>query len=108
MRRGEVWWADLPEPWGRRPVLLVHRTVAYGILTWVLVAPLTTTIRDMPTGVVLDPDPDDVDRRCMVNLDSITVVRVEWLTERVTTLSTARMREVDRAIRFAFSLRDEN
>jgi mRNA interferase MazF len=106
VKRGEVWWADLPEPWGRRPVLLVHRSTAYDILTWVLVAPLTTTIRDMPSGVVLAPDADGVLRRCMVNLDAVTVARVEWLTERITSLSVPRMREVDRALRFVFALRD--
>ena len=106
MKRGEIWWADIPRPWGRRPVLLVHRTAAYGILSWVLVAPLTTTIRDMPTAVLLEPSSDGVDRRCIVNLDAVMVVRTEWLTERITTLSAARMRQVDRALRFALALRD--
>ncbi|MGH2585905.1 MAG: GMC oxidoreductase [Dehalococcoidia bacterium] len=66
MRRGEIWWANLPAPWGRHPVLLLARNQAYAILTWVMVAPLTTTIRVVPSTVPLDPTIDGVPHRCTV------------------------------------------
>ncbi|MGH2460520.1 MAG: type II toxin-antitoxin system PemK/MazF family toxin [Chloroflexota bacterium] len=106
MRRGEVWRADLPEPWGRRPVVLLARNEAYEILTWVTVAPLTTTIRDIPTAVLLDPHVDGVPRRCVVALDNLQSIRKEWLSTVVTSLPPETMRAIDRAIRFALDLRD--
>lgn len=106
MRRGEVWWANLEHPWGRRPVLLVARDEAYGLLSRVMVAPLTTTIRRIPTAVPLDPQTDGVDRPCVVSMDSISAIPVAWLDRRLTTLRPAVMSEVDRAIRFALALGD--
>ncbi len=106
MRRGEVWWATLPEPWGRRPVLLLARDGAYDLLTWVVVAPLTTTLRRVPTHVGLDPQGDGVPRPCAVNLDSILSVRTGWLDALITPLSAEKMGAVERAIHFALGLRD--
>jgi len=50
MRRGEVWWADLPLPVGRRPVVLLSRNEAYQVRDNVTVAPVTTRIRVIPSG----------------------------------------------------------
>jgi mRNA interferase MazF len=55
MRRGEIWWAQLPGPAARRPVLLLTRNAAYAVRTSVTVAPLTTTIREIPVEVSLGP-----------------------------------------------------
>ncbi|MBI2319888.1 MAG: type II toxin-antitoxin system PemK/MazF family toxin, partial [Betaproteobacteria bacterium] len=52
MRRGDIWWAKLPGPWGRRPVLLIARNEAYQLLTWVVAVPLATRLRDAPSMVV--------------------------------------------------------
>ena len=105
MRRGEVWWADLPEPWGRRPVVLLARDEAYAVLTWIVVAPLTTRIRDIPTAVVLSPDVDGVPRRSAVYLDHLQAVRREWLTAPIVRLGSERIQAIDRAIHFALGLR---
>ncbi len=55
MRRGEVWWANLPEPHGKRPVVLVTRDGAYAIRDYVTVAPVTSRVRgiraEVPLGV---------------------------------------------------------
>ena len=48
MRRGEVWWADQPQPIGRRPVLLLSRDEAYNVRNAVTVAQITTTVRNLP------------------------------------------------------------
>src|SRR5947199_10761165 len=56
MRRGEVWWADLPPPAGRRPVVLLSRNEAYAVRQLVIVAPITTRVRRIPTEVPLGPE----------------------------------------------------
>jgi mRNA interferase MazF len=104
MRRGEVWWADLHEPWGRRPVLLVARDDSYRLLTWVMIAPLTSRLRDVPSTVLLDPVHDGVPEPSVVLLDSIRAIRREWLDSPITTLDPVTMRAADRAIEFAFGL----
>lgn len=106
MRRGEVWWADLPAPWGRRPVLLLARDEAYGLLTWLVAAPLTTRIRVNRSSVPLEPGEDDVPESCIVNVDGLQAIRVDVLVERVTRLRPEKMRQVERAIHFALALRD--
>lgn len=105
MRRGEIWWVNLAPPWGRRPVLLVARTEVYDILTWVIVAPITTTLRDTPTVVALDPRADGIPQRSVVSLDSIQLARREWFDTLITRLGQERMDEVDQAIHFALGLR---
>ncbi len=51
MKRGEIWWAELAPPAGRRPVLLLSRNEAYAVRELVMVAPLTTRIRGIPSEV---------------------------------------------------------
>ena len=106
MRRGDIWWAELPPPWRPRPVVLVSRGPAYGVLTWVVAAPLTTRVREMPSAVLVTPEADGVAQRCIVNVDNLSTVRVDWLRQFVTHLSAERMAEVDRAIHFALGLKD--
>jgi mRNA interferase MazF len=104
MIRGEIWWASLPDPWGRRPVLLLSRDGAYSLLTWVIVAPLTTTLWDAPTAVLLDPRYDGVPRRSVISLDNLQSIRLDRLNERITRLRLEKMQEVERAIHFALGL----
>ena len=98
-------WARLPQPWGRRPVLLLARDEAYDVLTWVMVAPLTTVIRDIPTAVALDSRRYGVPEPSVVSLDSIQSIRVDWLRERITRLPPETMAAVERAIHFGLALR---
>jgi mRNA interferase MazF len=104
MTRGEIWWADLPAPAGRRPVLLLSRAAAYSVRASVTVAPVTRTIREIPTEVVLDRD-DGVPTRSVVNTDDLMTIPTVLLTRRITTLSASRVAEVEAAIRFALDLR---
>jgi mRNA interferase MazF len=92
-RRGEVWWCELPEI-GRRPVVVLSRDAAIPRLRRALIAPCTTTIRDLPSEVLLDPGDDPVPRRSAVNLDSIESVSVAVLVQRIGALSDARMRDI--------------
>ena len=106
MKRGEVWWANLPTPWGRRPVLLLSRDEAYEFLTWVIVAPLTSTIRNIPTAVTLTPRDDGVPQPCAVYLDNMQAVNKSWLDVPMISLHPDKMTAVERAIHFTLSLRE--
>jgi mRNA interferase MazF len=88
--RGEVWWCELPDI-GRRPVVVLSRDAAIPRLRRTMIAPCTTTIRGLPSEVVLDPGVDAVPRRSAVNLDSIESVSVGVLVERLGRLSDDRM-----------------
>ena len=103
MRRGEVWWATLPAPAGRRPVLLLSRDIVYRVRRSVTVAPLTRTARDIPTEVPLDTS-DGLPVACVVNLDDISTIPKSVLDTPVVRLSSDRMSSVEAAIRFALDL----
>ena len=98
--RGEVWWCELPEI-GRRPVVVLSRDAAIPRLRRALVAPCTTTIRGLPSEVILDPTEDPIPRPSAINLDSVESVAVAVLVERVGMLSDAKMREVCAALEVA-------
>lgn len=103
MRRGEVWWAQLPKPVGRRPVVLLSRDSAYGVRTAVTVAPVTRTIRDIPVEVPLDQS-DGLPVHCVANLDDLTTVPKSCIKRRIATLSADKIRLIEHAIRFALDL----
>ena len=98
--RGEVWWCELADI-GRRPVVVLSRDPAIPRLRRALVAPCTTTVRGLPSEVVLDPGEDPVPRPSAVNLDSVESVSVGVLVERLGRLSDGRMREVCTALAVA-------
>lgn len=102
--RGELWWCELPEV-GRRPVVVLSRDAAIPRLRRALVAPCTTTVRELPSEVVLDPGDDPVPRRSAVNLDSVESVPVAVLVARLGRLADSRMREVCRALEVAVDCR---
>lgn len=99
-RRGELWWCELPQI-GRRPVVVLSRDAAIPRLRRTLVAPCTTTIRGIPSEVVLEPGDDPVPRRSAVNLDAVESVAVGVLVDRLGTLTAARMSQVCDALEIA-------
>ncbi len=103
MKRGEVWWAELPLPVGRRPVVLVSRDEAYRIRQWVTVAPVTTRIRGIRVEVELGPK-DELPHKCIVNCDSLITIPKASLRTKITRLSVTKIRSVNEAIRFALDL----
>lgn len=98
--RGELWWCELADV-GRRPVLVLSRDAAIPRLRRALVAPCTTTIRALPSEVLLEPSDDPIPRRSAVNLDSVESVSVAVLVRRLGRLADARMREICRALEVA-------
>ena len=73
MRRGDIHLADLPPPLGSRPVLLVTRTAAIAVRTAVTVAPVTRTIRDIPSEVPLGLS-HGLKQRSVANCDSLQTI----------------------------------
>jgi mRNA interferase MazF len=104
MRRGEVWWAELPLPIGRRPVALLSRDEAYAVRNAVTVAEVTTTIRGIPVEVELGPE-DGLPKKCVVNLDTIVTIRKDLLIERIAILRDEKIELINSAIKFTLSLR---
>ena len=103
MKRGEIWWAELEPPAGRRPVLLLSRDEAYAIRSLVIIAPITTHIRHIPSEVLLGTN-DGMPRECVANLDTITTIPKDCLHNQLITLNTQKLKEIDAAIRFALGL----
>ncbi len=95
--RGEVWWCEMPEI-GRRPVVVLSRDAVIPRHRRALIAPCTTTIRGLPSEVVLEPGDDPVPLRSAVNLDSVESVSLAVLVDRLGRLADARMREVCAAL----------
>lgn len=103
MKRCEVWWAEQPEPIGRRPVVLLSRDEAYDVRDAVTIAQITTTFRNIPVEVKLD-ERDGLPQRCVVNLDTITTIRKAILTKRICLLRSEKVEQINKAIKFALAL----
>lgn len=103
MRRGEIWWAELEPPAGKRPVVLLSRDEAYNVRSLVIIAPVTTHIRSIPAEVLLTTE-DGMPQQCVANLDIITTIPKDCLRSRLTTLSPGKLKEVEAAIRFVMGL----
>lgn len=103
MDRGEVRWCVLEPPDKERPVLILTNSDAIRHLNAVTIAPVTSTIREVPSEVRLSTD-DGMLMDYVVNLHNIVTLRKKRIGRYITTLSSARMREVDDAIRFALGM----
>jgi mRNA interferase MazF len=98
VRRGEVWWGKTEST--RRPYVILTRDVVLPLLANIVVAPTTTTIRSLPTEVVLDRS-DGMPERCVVSLDNLTLFPKRSLGRRITTLGGSRLDEICEALTFA-------
>jgi len=101
--RGDVRLYRFPPPDKERPVVVLTRSSALRYLTYVTIAPITSTIRDIPSEVVLD-ETDGMKRKCAINVDHIITVPRSRLGKRVASVSAARLRDVAHAIAFALEL----
>lgn len=101
MKQGEIYWYTFHTPDKRRPVLILTRSSAIPYLTSVTVAPLTSTIRSVPSEVLLNPQDDGVLNECVVNAHNLQTIQKARLGEFIAQLSAERMREVREAIEFA-------
>lgn len=104
MRRGEVWWAQQPNPIGKRPVVLLSRDEAYEVRNAATVAQVTTTIRNIPVEVHLDQK-DGLPEKCVVNLDTLATIRKSILVSRICSLRSEKIAQIDQALKFALALK---
>jgi mRNA interferase MazF len=86
-RQGEIWWAEMEEK--RRPVLVVTRSEAVEVLTGIVVAPVTRTVREIPTEIGLDPA-EGLAVDCVASFDNLQRIRRAALVERVGELGSRR------------------
>ncbi len=86
-RQGEIWWAESEDK--RRPVLVVTRSEAVSVLSAIVVAPLTRTVRQIPTEVRVGPD-EGLEVECAASFDNLQRVRRSLLTDRVGDLGSRR------------------
>jgi mRNA interferase MazF len=104
VRRGDVYWADLPGAAARRPVVIVSRSEAVRVRSLVTVAPVTRTIRSLDSELPLGPD-QGLRTRCVANCDSLRTVSKRRLKRRIGSLDQRALVRLDRALRFALGIR---
>jgi mRNA interferase MazF len=98
--RGEVRLYQFAPPDKKRPILVLTRNSAVAYLSTVTVAPITSTLRGVPSEVILNEE-DGMKSPCAVNLHNAVTVSQQRLGKRVAQLSSARMNEVCAALHFA-------
>jgi mRNA interferase MazF len=100
VKQFEIWWAGLPKPAGRRPVLLLSRDDAYEYLNKFVVAEVTTKIRHIPVEIPLGRR-EGMAKPCVANCDNIRTIPREALDARISQLAASRVPEVKRAVGYA-------
>lgn len=98
--RGDIRIYEFAPPDKKRPVVVLTRESAVAYLSTVTVAPLTSTIRGVPSEVVLDED-DGMKMPCAVNLHNAVTISQDRLGKRVARLSPSRMSQICTALRFS-------
>ncbi len=99
MEQGDIWLLELPDQ-KRRPCLVLTRNDALSILNTITVAPMTTTVRGIPTEVSLGPD-DGVKVESAATFDNVRSVAKGFLTRRLGAIAPGRWHEVCAAVRAA-------
>jgi mRNA interferase MazF len=103
MTRGEVRWYKFNPPDKKRPVVILTRDSIIGFLGEVTIAPVTSTIRDIPSEVLLSKS-DGMPIDCAVNCDHIQTVSKNKIGPLIAKLSTDKIEELKKAVCFALSL----
>ena len=112
MKRGEVWWADLPEPSAsepgfRRPVLILQADeFTRSRIKTVIVATITSNIRlaAAPGNVSVSKKGAGLNRESVVNVSQILTLDKSFLSERTGKVTQAIMSEVDEGVRLVLAL----
>lgn len=98
--RGEIRWYTFKPPDKKRPVVILTRDSAIEYLGELTIAPVTSTIRSIPTEVILD-EKDGMQNTCAINFDHMQTVSKNKIDKLITKLSPARLREIKVAANFA-------
>jgi mRNA interferase MazF len=103
MKRGEIRWYKFKTPDKKRPVLILTRDYILEYLGEVTVAPITSTVRDIPSEIFLTKQ-DGMTKDCAINFDHIQTVSKGKIGSLITTLSEDKLERVREAIQFALDL----
>ena len=103
MKRGEIRWYKFHAPDKQRPVLILSRNSVLEYLAEATIVPITTTIRDIPSEVILIKE-DGMPKECAINCDHIQTVSKAKIGALIATLSVEKLAQVSRAIRFALDI----
>ncbi len=103
MKRGEIRWYQFHAPDKKRPIVILSRNSVLDYLGEVTVAPITTTVRDIPSEVLLTKE-DGLAKDCAVNCDHLQTVTKLKLGSLIAVLSTEKMTQVSKAVRFALDV----
>jgi len=103
MKRGEIRWYKFKAPDKKRPVLILTRDSVLEYLGEVTVAPITSTVRDIPSEVFLSK-PDGMTKDCAINFDHFQTVSKGKIGSLIKTLSADKLEQVREAIQFAVDL----
>lgn len=103
MKHGEICWYKFVSPDKKRPVLILTRDSVLEYLGEVTIAPITITVRDIPSEVFLSTV-DGMPQDCAVNCDHLQTVSRGKIGSLITSLPRTKMAEVGRAIRFALDI----
>ena len=103
MKRGEIRWHKFTQPDKKRPVLILTRNSVLEYLGEVTIAPITSTVRDIPSEVFLSKA-DGMPHDCAVNCDHLQTVPKGKIGSLITILSQSKMDDVGQAIRFALDI----
>lgn len=103
MKRGEIRWYKFKSPDKKRPILIITRDSVLEYLNEVTIAPITSTIRDIPSEVLLTSE-DGMRKDCAINCDHIQTVSKDKIGSLITTLSKDKLTQVSKAIWFALNL----
>jgi len=103
MQRGEIRWYNFKPPDKKRPVLILTRNSIIDYLSEVTIAPVTTTIREIPSEIFLNQS-DGLPRECAINFDHIQTVQKNKIGALISTLSQESLVKVKHAIHFALAL----
>ena len=106
MNRGDVCWYTFKAPDKKRPVLILTRDSAIAVLNSVTIAPITSTIRSIPTEVVLTED-DGLPKTCAASFDNLQTVPKSNIGDLIARLTARKMKEAGAAVSFALGLNDE-
>ena len=103
MKRGEIRWYTFARPDKRRPVLILTRDSVLEYLGEATIAPITRTVRDIPSEVFLS-EADGMQKDCAINCDHLQTVSKGKIGSLISTLSASKMADVAKAIRFALDI----
>jgi len=103
MNRGDVCWYTFKASDKKRPVLILTGEFAISVLNSVTIAPITSTIRSIPTELLLT-EQDGVPDICAANFDNLQTVPKSNIGDRITRLTSRRMKEAAAAVSFALGL----